>query len=1183
MNDSSASDEADDGFGKIVDEFSDELRQGRNPSIEQYASRYPEYEEDIRDLLPTLALMERTKPIASSAPRNAVKPLGDLQHSQLGDYRILREVGRGGMGIVYEALQTSLNRRVALKVLTPRGTGRNERERFAREARAAAKLHHTNIVPVFGFGEQDELTFYVMQYIQGAGLDRVLEAFRRAAGQQAPGATGQQGPDAASPHTFVADASTSAIVRVLLIGSTSDSEDALTQPQPTGDAIDLDGIQKRPDEHHDQDGYPSATRPSDDADLSTEPAAHPAASSPDSSHSMQRGTIYWRQVARIGAAAADALHHAHQQGIMHRDIKPSNLVLDLEANVWITDFGLAKSADHENLTETGDIIGTLRYLAPEAFDGSTDTRSDLYSLGLTLYELLTLQPAFPSTDSRVLLKSVATGEPKPIRQLAAEVPVDLATIVEHAIRREPGDRYSTAEEFAEDLKRFLRDEPIHARRESLWQQARRWSRRNRGLAAAMTGILSLLLLMALGATGAAIHYQNLEARQRELRTQADELAARNQRLAYNAEMAVALNTRHEHRGTLRAENLLSQWIPNDGEPDLRGWEWYYIHSLCHRELAALKGHTSVVTAVAFHPQGEMFASASHDGSIRVWDSQVYSCLAELDGQCGQIYGLAWSPDGSMLASAAESGVVVWDGATRQRMESREKLRELPSELEVFAVAFSPDSDLLAVGMRGGPIEIWDTRSWEKKSSLSGHVVDVYTELISFNDDGTALAAPAGRDVKIFDLAGGQEQRSWTTTQGFLQASVYDPHGRKLATSGRGAQIKIWDLDLPEDQEPLMLIGHTHGVAAMAWHPTTNRMASAGWDGSCRIWDLDTATEIGIPRGHDRHVFSVAWHPSGQWLVSGGDDHLVKVWPSDEPDEPRTIWRADGQIKSFALSRGNEHLVTGTLEGIATVRSLLDNTVLCQTQHEGQIIDIAISPDLTRFACAMTKRGVAVHRLDSGDVEAELESVNQASSVQWSHDGRLIATTHRTNAIEIWDGETYERTASLGDGSTKYRLARFSPNGSRLLVAGTNGEAQIWDLDNGTFQSLDSRDQHVLCLTWSDDAKRIALGTGERHVVRVFDASNASLIHELAGHSEVINAVDFSPDGKRILSGDSRCTLKLWDSDTGTEIITLRGPIGSLDAAQWNAEGTTILCNSNSRVVAWDASPGYAVEPPQGRD
>ena len=400
---------------RLAADFVERHRQGKHPPLSEYTDRYPDLAADIRDLFPALVQIEKLKPPADATDatdgfeRPATPALANLE--RLGDYRILREVGRGGMGVVYEAEQESLGRHVALKVL-PSSALLNPTylARFRREAQAAGRLHHTNIVPVFGVGECDGVHYYAMQFIQGEGLDKVLADVRR-------------------------------LRRPLGAGEALPSEGSVAHSLLTG-----------------QFNPPTAADPG-------KPNEHPDSSSLTSRLSpCGPEAEYYRGVARIGVQVADALAYAHRQGILHRDVKPSNLLLDLQGTVWVADFGLAKAEGTEELTHTGDIVGTIRFMAPERFEGKSLPQSDVYGLGLTLYELLTLRPAFDDTNKGRLIDRVLHEPPRPPCKLDPRVPRDLETLVLKCLAKDPRERYATAEALAEDLRRFLADRPIHARR-----------------------------------------------------------------------------------------------------------------------------------------------------------------------------------------------------------------------------------------------------------------------------------------------------------------------------------------------------------------------------------------------------------------------------------------------------------------------------------------------------------------------------------------------------------------------------------------------------------------------------------------------------------------------------------------------------------------------------------------------
>lgn len=441
--------------------------------------------------------------------------------TMLGDFRIVREIGRGGMGVVYEAEEVSLGRRVALKVLARQSLfDSKQKERFLRESRAVARLHHTNIVPIFGVGEAEGLMFYVMQLIDGKSLDEVLSELRKLAGSR-PWHDRKSIANSSRSSSTVLPADKHALCSTIVRPKESDLVDR--------DLDEVD-VSAAPDgSNESSDGNQDASELPDNVALSGSDVL-PGQSGSES------GESYWQSVARIGMQVADGLQYAHRQGVVHRDIKPGNLMLDESGTVWITDFGLAKAEDLPDLTKTGDVVGTLRYMAPEAFRGRSDATCDIYSLGLTLYELLARRPAFNETDRHELLRRVMQERPPHLRSLNASIPRDLATIVEKSIDQEAAHRYQSAEELHHDLQRFVSCEPIHARRISWMERTWRWCRRNTIVAS----LLAALILVLSGGIGVSTYFA-VEANERaaavaEQRTialgnYADAIAARDDQAA----------------------------------------------------------------------------------------------------------------------------------------------------------------------------------------------------------------------------------------------------------------------------------------------------------------------------------------------------------------------------------------------------------------------------------------------------------------------------------------------------------------------------------------------------------------------------------------------------------------------------------------------------------------------------
>jgi serine/threonine protein kinase len=514
--------------------------QGPPPDRDAFLADHPDIAAVLGPCLEGLALVQAAAPGVSgdipAAPGFQLPlPPGEGRErgsevdahlpNTLGDFRILREIGRGGMGVVYEAEQLSLSRRVALKVL-PFASMLDPRhlQRFKNEALAAAHLDHPNIVEVYGTGCERGVHFYAMRYVEGQTLAAVIEALKLAPGS-AGGRAGfgvQDGNDAASVGNALRGVP---VVECDDSSSLSFSNDVARQPG-------ADGTQARSENQScDRSQHSKDTVPAALSTLRTE-----------------RPKDFYRLVAELGIQAAEALDHAHNLGIVHRDIKPSNLMIEcrhvadstplslrreagrgvkeclitdhrpLTTHLFITDFGLAHIESDATLTLTGDLLGTLRYMSPEQAEGRTavlDHRTDIYSLGITLYELAILRPAFPATDRQTLLKQIAHDEPIAPRKLNPSVPVELETIITKSVAKEPGDRYTSAGELAADLRRLLANEPIRARSPTRLARARKWSYRHRAVVA--TAVTTLILALSASTFLIARAYSN----ERQERTRAE--------------------------------------------------------------------------------------------------------------------------------------------------------------------------------------------------------------------------------------------------------------------------------------------------------------------------------------------------------------------------------------------------------------------------------------------------------------------------------------------------------------------------------------------------------------------------------------------------------------------------------------------------------------------------------------
>jgi serine/threonine protein kinase/WD40 repeat protein len=789
--------EADrDPVEQVAEEFLRRYRAGDRPSLTEYVERYPDLAGQIRSLFPTLLMLECLPPAAAGPPGAPTPPSqAPALPERLGDYRLLRQLGRGGMGVVYEAVQESLGRHVALKVL-PAGrlSGPNQLERFRREARAAARLHHTNIVPVFEIGEHEGVHFYAMQYIGGQGLDAVLEEVRRLQG----GPTVTDPAGAATPSFTAAQG---------LLGG---------QFTPACPATD-----------------PSATGPVPGSGSGSQlgaPARRP----------------YYRSVARIGMQAAEGLDYAHRQGILHRDVKPSNLLLDAQGTVWVTDFGLAKADDEHDLTSSGDVVGTLRFLAPERFQGKADARSDVYALGATLYEMVALRPALDAIDRVQLVERATRGAVPPLRQHDPHVPLDLATVIHKALEREPERRYATAGELAADLRRFLDGVPIRARRSGPAERLWAWCRRNPVVSALGAAVALLLVAVAVVTSVWAWRYSRLLA-QSETKGQEAVAAARDAReRLFEAKLAQARGSRLSRRAGQRFDALQAVreavalgrelGLPPERFDSLRN-EAVAALALPDLQITQAIGHAASHKCSAdLSEDFELYVQTAEDGACTVRRVADDAEVARLPAR-GESTVAVFGPGRIVgVHGDATSGFQVWDvgrSPAVQRLEDK----------NVASWAFDPRGRFLAVQHGDGVLCIHDATTWTPLHRFPAGNVSFYHWRYHPTEPLLAGFEYTSRTVVVRHLHTGaivaSKESPWANGNG---CGAWSPDGRTLLVpEGDGGRIQEYGFDVaPPALRPLRTLEAPYqGDPVITLNPAGDQFVTRGWSGTVHLFDASS--------------------------------------------------------------------------------------------------------------------------------------------------------------------------------------------------------------------------------------------------------------------------------------------------------------------------------------------------------
>jgi WD40 repeat protein len=1194
-----------DLFNRLAEEFAARCRRGERPSLQEYVDRHPELADDIRDAFPALACLEQ----AQDDPQEVLEPpdRGPLPPlEQLGDFRILREIGHGGMGVVYEAEQVSLGRHVALKVLPQKLLlDARTKQRFEREAKAAARLHHTNIVPVFGIGAHEGLPYYVMQFIQGLGLDQVLEELKRVPPAEkgtggAPRLIGGELP--ASPR----DVTASDVVRALMTGE---------RVTPTAEA----------------DG------PASDLGRTTDPVAglSPAPQAPDSGRSSgtsvlrpgaarpagQRSLTYWQSVAQIGVQVAEALEHAHRQGVLHRDIKPSNLLLDTGGTVWVTDFGLAKADDQQALTQTGDVVGTLRYMPPEAFDGKSDVRGDVYSLGLTLYELAALRPAFDESDRNKLVKQVTTAELEPLSHVRKGVPRDLETIIHKAADRDPARRYQAAGDLAADLQRFLNDEPIRARRQTQLERYLRWARRHPGIAVLGGALTAVLVLATVASLLAAGHFNQLRLAAEEAGTEARRFGEAERWERYRSNIAAA-------SAALQLQNSDSARQALESAPEQhRNWEWWHFHNQLDNASRVLSMPGGVYGAFqrgpTVSPDGRMIMVSAKDGVLYLWptDTTTGQPIRSFGGHDGLVEAVAVSPDGRQLATGSGAFIRLWDLATGRQLfvlkvggtlilEYSSDGKRLLSNVYETAVeeagskyrlwdtttgrliailggkqhclrgaAFSPDGKRAAAAA-GKEVRLYDAATGRQLASLGPHEWNV--EEVAFSPDGTRLCTyktePGGPDtVYLWDGETGNLVARLTDHRARVGEAVFSPEGTILATASLYPEnlVRLWDA--ANGKLLHVLSGHQNSLNDLHFSPDGTRLVTGSKDQTARLWDVKTGAEIAVLRGHSAEVRQAIFSPDSKRLVTGSDDNTMRLWDVKNGNLI-TVLRGHTSRPFGRFTPDSSRLISSSEDGTARIwdLELLErNGILLG--HTSFVYDVAFSPDGGQVASVAWDGTARLWDATTGRQTALLKHPQPfVTSLAYSHDGRTLATANTQSGATLWDLTTARPhlavpVSSNTDGHTHVAL---SPDGRMLAYAdAVRHSVVLYDTtEQKQFAELTQKGPEVPadrcgvgCPLFSPDGATLATEAGGGTVL-LWDVATWKPRGHLPGHTGGAYRFAFSPDSQLLaVGGTADTTLRIWDVRTRAELASLN--VGNqVFGLAFSPDGTRLAAGCRDNVI-----------------
>jgi WD40 repeat protein len=848
--------------------------------------------------------------------------------------------------------------------------------------------------------------------------------------------------------------------------------------------------------------------------------------------------------------------------VLHRDIKPSNLLLDAQGTLWITDFGLAKAEGADELTQTGDIVGTVRFMAPERFEGKSLPQSDVYALGLTLYEMLTLRPAFEDANKAKLIEKVLHDAPVSPRRIDGGIPRDLETVVLKCLAKEPTERYATAEKLADDLRRFLADRPIHARRTPWRERAWRWCRRNPAWAALFAVSITLLTVIAVG--GAALSISRGRALE-DVREERDRVSRLREDMRSEAYLAqIRLVQREYGVGNIDlVRRLLARHVPEPGEEDLRGFEWHYWNLRTRLERRVLPGKEKYVFGLAYSPDGRLLASGEANGVIRLWDVASGTCIRELPARSvGAIVCLAFCSDGRRLAAGCgDHAVRVWE------VESGRLLRTLSGHTaQVECVAYHPEGDRLATCSFDGTVRLWDLSSGRCVRTLAGHQGSVHA--IAFSPDGRALAF-GGWDctLRVWDASTGRPVAAMTSPSKVLSVAFH-PGGRRIASSHDDPAIRLWDRE--SGRNVSTLFGHADGVLAIAFSANGRRLVSGSLDSTVRLWDTDSAANLLTLHGHATPVTKVAFRPDGRQIASAGLGPAVHLWDANHHQHTLELPGHEGRVLDVAFSPDGRRIASASSDRSVRISDAADGRVLHVLRgHNSGAACVALSPD-GRFAASVSEEKTAMIRdATTGAHMRTLAHECQVYSIAFSPDGRHVATAGSDGLIRIWDFARGKQLDGLtGQAGAAYCVI-FSPDGRRLAAACKDRTLRLWDVASGVLlQTLEiqaSATNSTFKGGFSSDGRYLAW-PGSIDTARIWDLDSGRLVRTLSGHRAFSTCAVFSPDDRRLATGSIDKTIRLWDADSGQSLLTIPGNLGLIRVIVFSPDGRRLAAGGEEGLV-----------------
>jgi WD40 repeat protein len=857
-------------------------------------------------------------------------------------------------------------------------------------------------------------------------------------------------------------------------------------------------------------------------------------------------------------AVTDAMAYAHSENIIHRDLKPNNILIGSFGETMVIDWGLAKdlsNPDEEereagawedgveinsrsDLTVAGVVLGTPGYMPPEQAEAApVDKRADVYALGAILYHLLTGIPPYDGNHSGEILAQVRQGPPPPLSERVPEIPQDLSTIVAKAMSRNPEDRYPSARELAEDLRRFQTGQLVSAREYSSLALIERWFRRHRGLVSLTILFLAILLGGAVASVRRVVRERNAA------KAISNELRLVQARTALDRDPTATLS-----------------WLktyPVDAD------DWKQVRELAIDGLSrgvarhVFRRDDSRGAEGAFSPDGRLFVCAVSGRKLRVWDV-VHNKTVFSFNYSGELFNVGFSPDSKtvVFVDQEHKGLTLGDvGSGRTRTLARMQAR-------IVTTVFSPDGRFLLTSSDDHILRLWPLAGGEPQT-LSGSAG--IEDTVGFSPDGRKIAF-AGQDkaVHLWEVDTRQD-RILAEHAGHIRHLLITPDGKFIVSDVAAKRVQLWDA---ENGRPRILGNTESEITALAISPDSRRVAVGGQDGTVRWWSLDSDKEE-LFNAHKDRVDHLAFSPDGRLLASGSEDATVRLWEPDTGDSLAWLGHAS---KVFTLGFSPDGRVLFSSSDDETVRlwDVPPNRGQQLRGHEDGVYRVAFSPAGRHLATGGRDHTLRVWDIETGAVRVLPGHATTLRSLKFSPDGTLLASLGNDGALLLHEAATGQRRSLRDDPGRNWGMD-FSHDGRLLGLGNLNGMVHLCEVSSGACRSLAGHTGEISALVFSPDDRQMVTGSNDR-LLRLWDVA-AGTSRTLRGHQDNVSLAAFSPDGRFIISGGSDGHLWRWNAATGEGQALGSYPKG-VKALRLSPDGRMMAVGGDEGIIQlWDLTAG----------